>query len=383
MGDLRVGLFLNAAPDGGGTYQYNLSVMRALESLPAKTQLIGFAAKPWDLPGRFQLVNCPISRWERAIGRLIRAVFGIHVLRAMAPIVYRAVRKMNHSGCDVIIFPSQDLYACLVTTRALAAIHDLMHRYHPGFAEYSGGDARQRDLLYAGICRYAAGILVDSPTGKKHVTECYGRERNVFPLPFVPPFYLQETAQVDVKGRYGLPERYVFYPAQFWEHKNHLKLIQAVALLRDRGIKVNLVLCGAKKQGYDAAMRLVSLLHLEEQIFVLGYVSNDEMASLYRSAEALVFVSLIGPTNIPPLEAMLLGCPVIVSDRYAMPEQVGDAGILVDPGNAQDIARGILEVWENEALREKMRQRGYKRVSGWTQKEFSGELSRILDVVGE
>lgn len=380
---MKAGIFLNSSPDGGGTYQYNLSVIRALESLPEQVQITAFVTSDgWQLPDRFQKILVPLSRIERAAGRLLRTICGVGLLRAAAPLVYRCVRAMNRSGCDVILFPSQDLYACLVKPRAIAAIHDLMHRYHPQFAEYGGGDARRRDMLYRAICRYAAGILVDSETGRSHVVESYGRDpETIFPLPFVPPFYLTETPSVDVRAAYDLPERYVFYPAQFWEHKNHLNLIRAIGILRSRGLAVPVVLCGSRKENYEPSMALIRELSLEAQFRVLGYVSNEEMASLYRGAEALVFVSLIGPTNIPPLEGMLLGCPVIVSNRYAMPDQVGEAGILVNPEDPADIADAIERVWSSADLRRELKEKGRRQVARWTQKEFSERLTSIIEKV--
>ena len=64
--------------------------------------------------------------------------------------------------------------------------------------------------------------------------------------------------------------------------------------------------------------------------------------------------SYFGPTNIPPLEAMALGCPVAVSNKYAMPEQVGDAGLLFDPDSPEEIAKCIKAMWLDDKLRQKM-----------------------------
>ena len=89
--------------------------------------------------------------------------------------------------------------------------------------------------------------------------------------------------------------------------------------------------------------------------------------------------SYFGPTNIPPLEAMALGCPVAVSDKYAMPEQVGDAGLLFNPNSPKEIAECIRKLWCDNALRQNMIKKGYKRVCRWTQKEFGERLKMILD----
>jgi glycosyltransferase involved in cell wall biosynthesis len=85
-----------------------------------------------------------------------------------------------------------------------------------------------------------------------------------------------------------------------------------------------------------------------------------------------------GPTNIPPLEAMELGCPVIVSNKYAMCEQVGDAGLLCDPDSPEDIANCIMQVWGNEEKRKDMIVKGYEQCRKWTRKDFKRLVAKIV-----
>ena len=92
----------------------------------------------------------------------------------------------------------------------------------------------------------------------------------------------------------------------------------------------------------------------------------------------MVMPSYFGPPNIPPLEAMALGCPVAVSNKYAMPEQVGKAGLLFNPDSPEEIAECIKAMWNDEDLRRKMTELGYKKISKWTEKEFGEKLYKIL-----
>ena len=183
---------------------------------------------------------------------------------------------------------------------------------------------------------------------------------------------------MDVRAKYGLPERYLFYPAQFWDHKNHLRLVEALAIAKGRGLPVKLVLAGSRKNAYDRVVLRVEALGLSEDVTILGYVPNEDMAALYRQALATVFVSLIGPTNIPPLEAMAVGSPLIVSNVYAMPEQVGDAALLVDPNNAEDIADKIERLWVDAALRRQLVEKGLARSATWTEEHFGARLREIV-----
>lgn len=114
---------------------------------------------------------------------------------------------------------------------------------------------------------------------------------------------------------------------------------------------------------------------------MLGFVDDGNISYLYRHATAMVMPSYFGPTNIPPLEAMALGCPVAVSKKYAMPEQVGDAGLLFAPDSPQEIADCIERLWVDESLRNKLRARGYRRIKRWTRREFGKKLCKVMNAI--
>src|SRR5207248_6957615 len=118
---------------------------------------------------------------------------------------------------------------------------------------------------------------------------------------------------------------------QFWTHKNHKRLLAALAKVRRRCGDVHLLLAGSRDNEYREIQRQVKALRLEQHVTFLGYVANDLMVNLYDRARAMIFPTLFGPTSIPPLEAFVRGCPVAASNIYAMPEQLGDAALLFDP----------------------------------------------------
>jgi glycosyltransferase involved in cell wall biosynthesis len=177
----------------------------------------------------------------------------------------------------------------------------------------------------------------------------------------VPPNYLLNLQEEDVILKYGLESKYIFYPAQFWEHKNHINLLKSIKILKERGLNVNLVLVGSQKNNYKKVLLQIKDLGISENVRILGYISNSELLSLYRNAVGMVFVSFLGPTNIPPMEAMVTGCPLICSDAYAMPEQVGSAGLLINPRDPLDIANKIEKIWNDAKLREELSKLGEEK----------------------
>jgi glycosyltransferase involved in cell wall biosynthesis len=367
----------------GGTYQYNLNVVRALEPLvDAGWTMTAFVHDP---------------AWRSIVRREVRITqHQARQLGVMAAALYRrfdrspagarrssrlhgAARTIDAANCDIVVYPSQDEEAYLTAGPAVVAIHDLMHRYESSFREYGGREREVRDRHYRLLCARAAGILVDSELGRRQVAESYEvSPSRIHVLPFTPPSYLRSSSKIDVRAMYRVPERYLFYPAALWEHKNHLRLLEALAIARTRGVAANLVLCGAKKDAWPEVERRIAQLGLAANVQLLGYVPNEHMRSLYEAAVATVFVSLIGPTSIPPLEAMAVGSPLVIADVYAAREQVGDAAVLVEGRDPDAIARGIERVWTDDTLRTELAAHGRERAQQWTEADFGARLRDIV-----
>ncbi len=128
-------------------------------------------------------------------------------------------------------------------------------------------------------------------------------------------------------------ERFLYYPARPWPHKNHSRLFDALALLRADEPDLRLVLTGS---GHDPA-------RLPDGVETLGDAPLAARIDLYRRAAAVVFPSLYEGFGLPPLEAMACGCPVAVSNTSSLPEVVADAAVLFDPQDPEAIAAGVRE----------------------------------------
>lgn len=152
----------------------------------------------------------------------------------------------------------------------------------------------------------------------------------------------------------GPRERFLFYPARAWKHKNHGRLFEAFALVRERHPDLRLVLSGASAADFP---------ELPPGVEARGQVSLDELAELYRRAAAVVFPSLYEGFGLPPLEAMASGCPVISSNAGSLPEICGDAAVLVDPDDPAAIAAGVLEGLERA---DELSERGVERAALFT-----------------
>ena len=383
---INVGIYLGCKPHGGGTYQYNLAVINGLKNLDSKKYKVTafFSDDDWTklVPDNFIRVRIKKTFISKVCLRVINTLDkSLESSRKLSKWFDPVVCGINRSTCDIVIYPSQDTISYQTKKKSLSTIHDLMHRYESHFEEYQGGEFERRERHYSSMCKYSSAILVDSYVGKAHVIESYDiKEKNIFVLPFVPPLYLQDAESTNVIVKYNLPQKYVFYPAQFWEHKNHINLLKAMKLLKEQyNSDIKLVLVGAKKNNYQKVIASIEQLGLSNDVLILGYVDNDDMASLYKNALATTFVSLIGPTNIPPMAALTLGSPLICSNVYAMPEQISGAGLLVNPYEPLDIAKAIYVLSTNQKLAANYVEKGYGVIKKYGQLEFSNKLKVCID----
>lgn len=382
----KIGVFLTATPEDGGMFQYSLAMVSALGALPSEqySLVAAYEDPAWSQHIPHKAVRMPFRRPK--MGTFLAALPAILPVscqrwgRALSRFSGWADGLLGH-GCKLWVFPRQDVWSALFPGPALASVHDLMHRYEPHFPENSRyGRARYRDGYLRIVCQKAEGILVDSELGKQQVADCYGTPAGkLFVLPYIPAACLSEAVPpVEFEAKYQLPAKYIFYPAQFWEHKNHVRLIHAMSEVCRALPDVCLVLVGSRKNGFAAALRAVRKLGLEGHIRFAGYVPQGDMAEFYRRARALVFPTLFGPTNIPPLEAFVLGCPVAVSGIYGMPEQIGEAGLLFDPRSVHSIADSIMQLWVDDALCQKLRIRGKAKAAAWGRDQFGAALEAII-----
>ena len=250
-------------------------------------------------------------------------------------------RQLLRCHVELLMYPHPTVIAFEAGVPYVIAVHDLQHRLQPEFPEVSAnGLWEYREYLFRNACRQATVIVADSEVGKEDVLDCYGgygvTPDRVKVLPYLPASYLavdvSEAEQKMVRSLYQLPERYLFYPAQFWPHKNHARIVQALGLLdREHHIEAPIVFCGSysgdiRENTYGNVVALASKLGIENQVKYLGYVPEEHMSALYAGAVALVMPTFFGPTNIPVLEAWSFGCPVLTSDIRGIREQTRAAG---------------------------------------------------------
>jgi len=266
----------------------------------------------------------------------------------------------------------------------IATVWDLQHRLHPFFPEVSRKTIwTRREEYNKYYLRRSTYTVVGTQTGANEIISIYGLNPlflRVIPMPAPDVNVSQMKGCIKNSSDELADKNFILYPAQFWPHKNHVNLLQALSYLRDRyQIEIPLYLTGSDKGNLSYIKECVDNLRLTRQVKFLGFVSTHDLANLYKKAEVLVYITYFGPDNLPPLEAFCFGCPVIASNIPGALEQYRDAALLIDPSNPIEIAEAIKKVLTDEALRENLKAAGRRRVDSLGGHEYLDNMLEIFE----
>jgi glycosyltransferase involved in cell wall biosynthesis len=279
----------------------------------------------------------------------------------------KAVRKHN---LDIMILP-KNVVPFFVNAKSVVIIHDLAY-FIPELNAYPLIDTLYMTSMIRSSLSRADIIVSVSENTKKDLVEIIGTNANRIKVVHeaADQKYRQVTDRLkldEVKSKYNLSDNFIFYSGSLSPRKNMLRFLTAFNLIKDT-VPHKLVLTGGKSWKDGDVRQLIS--QLGDSVIKLGYVPDEHMPFIYNLADLFVYPSLYEGFGLPPLEAMACGCPVIASNSSSIPEVVGDAAVMIDPYDINEIADTMYKVLTDNNLRNQMINKGLKRAE-----EFSWEKS--------
>ena len=253
-------------------------------------------------------------------------------------------RRLAKDGVDLVYFTSPSPIALrLPNIPYVFTVWDLGHRELPGFSETWGRpEWLSREQTYRiGIGR-ASSVLVDSDTTGEKLERLYGLSQTRRLTTGLLSVVEQETSDAP-----EIQSPYIIYPAAQWPHKNHRTLLRAFGQLEAEFPSLRLILTGIDAGNGANVRQEIQHLGLEPRVVCLGFVGRKRLLSLIKFSTALVMPSLLGPTNLPPLEALQLGVPAIVSDAHSFGRVIDKHLIFVPAMDEKKWAESIAAVIRN------------------------------------
>jgi glycosyltransferase involved in cell wall biosynthesis len=380
---MRVGILLgNSDPTAGGGYTFQKEVFDALLAIGAQSRhFFIFLCHPdtaAKLPSR-PLPNAEVVALDVEVAAQRSTLFGRN---RPAPKVRSLDEQLQAARVEFVWqlgAPGQ-----VLEVPYMVVVWDLQHRLQPWFPEVSGnGNWQHRDNIYTAVLGRAAAVIVGTEVGKLEVERFFRVDPSrILIMPHPTPRFVDADVENrrSVREKYGISGDYLFYPAQFWAHKNHVNLLLALDLLKSRFDKrLSLVFVGADHGNLAHVQATVERLGLTDRVHFPGFVPREDLIDLYKQALVLTYVTFFGPENLPPLEAFALGCPVIASEVSGAREQLHDAALFVDPASPDQIAQAVMRLASEEGLRQILTAAGRKIAGARTPEGFVTQALAFLD----
>ncbi|CAN5600982.1 hypothetical protein BH20VER1_BH20VER1_18780 [soil metagenome] len=278
----------------------------------------------------------------------------------------RALRRYRRLDFDLVHSVNSYIHPDLAGFPHVLTMCDLQHLHLPEF--FTPAELEERDRLYRSAAQHARHVICISEHTRQDLREQYGvpleKSSAIWIIPSRAAWMQLPAARAArlLGGMRVKPGRFLFYPAQRWGHKNHARLIAALALaVNELPPDLQLVLTGRPFPQGHPALAAIAQHGLERRVVQLGYRSPMEIRALYGAAFALVFPSLFEGFGMPVAEAMITGCPVACSNTTSLPEIAGDAAITFDPTSINDMARAITRLVGDATLRQELIAAGARR----------------------
>jgi glycosyltransferase involved in cell wall biosynthesis len=384
---MKIAAILDSKIGSGGVFSQSVSALLQMARLcKDRFTLVVYTSVQDNIP-YLQRLGIKAQRYKTSfLDGWIDVAAASNVLRRVQErlrYLTRFERTLIADDVDLVYFLSLSPQ-CLALQKLnyLTTAWDLAHRDMPEFPEVREFFTFHiREFNYSSCLSQAVCVFCDSSELASLLTRRYGIDRErLLVMPFSPGALTAEEYSIEkntVLSKHGLKDGYYFYPAQFWPHKNHVRILFALRILMDKGINIPVAFCGTDQGNLAYVKSMASFLGVSGLVHFLGFVHPEDMRGLYEGAIAVVMPTYFGPTNIPPLEAWRIGKPLIYSRHLS--GQSKDAAILVDPDSPESLAKAMVDVLSPETS-DNLILKGKERLAQ-IDKERACAEQRLLEVM--
>ncbi|MCD6291389.1 MAG: glycosyltransferase family 4 protein [Anaerolineae bacterium] len=335
-----------------GIGQYTVRLIRALAAVNQDDHFVILQSRKQPIPIVQQSNFRRIGLWTPSHNRFEQFLLPLELLRVEADVL--------HSPDFIPPFYSRRL-------RSVITIHDLHFLIYPKFLTEES--ARYYGQIDKAV-QHAHHIIVPSTATKQDTINLLGVPESkitVISEAANPLFHPVERAEAlaRVQARFpNLPREFILFVGTIEPRKNIPTLLRAYQHLREAyKVDAELVFVGRRGWLVDDLFRQIDEMRLRDYCHFLGRVEDEDLLYLLNAARCLTLPAHYEGFGLPPLEAMACGTPVVVSNVASLPEVVGDAGLLIDPNNWEELAVALWRVLTDRELADELRRKGLQRAA--------------------
>jgi len=389
----KIAIFIDSKKKSGGAYQEIMNQVEKIKKFNSENLHVSLIVTSKKLD-----INLEDENFEMHYFSMNSIERYICFLRNFGPLIRRLkkyfffknkfenfLKKIN---VDVVYFSAPSQYSLyLEDTKFIINVQDLNHRENLEFPEASNSSEFERkDEIFKKALPRALAIVTNAEIIKKRISFFYGiLQERIFIINLTPSNPINNFKNIDtskqrkIREDLKLPKKYIFYPAMYLPHKNHKNLIDAFAILKSTyNSELKMVFCGNDTGYLNNLKTYIVGKDLEQNIIFLDFVEDDFLPYLYLDASVMAMPALMGPANLPPLEAFKMKVPVVYSKMEGLEKIFGDAVYYVDPLDPKSIANAIKEILENQETKSNLIKKGQKKLEEINTKN---EYTEFFDIV--
>jgi len=378
----KIGILTFVANVDHGVFNYTKSLIDALKN-DLTNEYILFCNESDDRFDNYNLEKRKLSKSKNNLFKKVLTFIQFIFLIRKPYLLTKDELDLFHD-IKFFISPAVTAYPHFFLNKPFVfTLHDMQEKYYPHY--FTLYERFTRWINNKTLAKCAFKIICESEYVKKDIIKFTATiPDNVVIIQSPPPenlvnFLFNKSTYSKIKNKYNLPNNYIIYPAQSWPHKNHLKLLEAFSIVNKNHLGIKLILTGNINNNYKNILKKIDELGISNKVKHLGCISYEELLYVYKMSIMLVMPTLFESVSIPIYESFFLKVPVCASNVFAIPEQVGDAGILFDPNDVYDMADKISILLNDVNLRNEKKELGFKMVSNFNHKEYKDKLMAVLN----
>lgn len=354
---MKVGVLFNTDQNKGGVFQYSMSLINSLKGNDMINELIIYTNNK-----TFKLEDIEVVYVKYFNFYFYLSLF-FGIINIYPRILFRSL--------DLIVAPSYSPLLFICKPKFIFTLHDLQELYYPEY--FTTTVLIWRKFIYKRLTKLAYKIITESNHVKNDIINKYNNANSKVVVIESPPYFTKDKVK---KSPYTFP--YIFFPAQFWKHKNHLRVIEAFHEISKKHSELKLILTGNKSREYKNIKKKVIDLKLLKSVIFKGSIPQEEMSAYFSYAKLILAPTLYESISIPVFEAFEHKVPVCASGVFAIKDQVDNAGFLFDPVDVRSIVNAINSGLTNEKLRTLYIKNGEKRLEYFSHNRFNKKFNQII-----
>ena len=393
---MKIGIFLGGTPKmGGGFFQSlkSLFLLSEIEKFKSKIEVI-ISHKEAVNYLKEKNINTKLFS-QNTFMRYFSELFEIDLVKNLfdkIKIKHPFTRFIKKNKYDLIIFLGPSIMSKFCAEISFVSnIWDVDHKKNSQFPEHNSNfNFENKEKLYNYIVHKAFKILAPNQSIKKELIDFYkANESRIIVQNFIPMLPSLHKKNLEIKINYNelfdkfdLPKnkKIIFYPAQFWAHKNHKYLIDVLNILKSRNNNnFFFVFCGDSKGNFKYIKNLIKDNKLETHVKILNFINDNDVISLYLNSNAIVMPTFCGPTNLPIFEASYFKKIIFYTKDLINDNELNDHLINIDTSNPEDFCEKLNICYEEDKIESitKKNYEFYKKIC--SEDSFKTAYTKILD----